>query len=377
MSPVLLSADPGLLEATRAVLGPVRCAAASGQLACADEQVVLVDLALRPADALGLLREVRRARPGASLVALLGPGQAATPAALREAGADQVLGLPLHEALLRDTVAEALERPAFEGDPRILRDLAGVAERGELRLHYQPRVDAESGAVHGFEALMRWQHPELGLVPPGLFIPLAEATGEVVAMGAWALREACRQVLAWDALGLPEVHVAVNLSPLQFRGEGPVPAVEEALRTSGLPAERLELEFTESLMAHDTEAVIAHLHSLKALGTRLSIDDFGTGYSSLSYLRHFPVDALKIDKAFVDDLTRDTHSSAIVTAVVVLGQSLGLGVVAEGVETERQAAFLRVLGVDEIQGYLYSKPLPADEVPAYLARVQVAAAPAS
>ena len=376
MSPVLLSADPRLLEAIRTVLGSVRCAAALGQLACADEQVVLVDLAIRPADALGLVREVRRARPGASLVALLEPGQGATPAALREAGADRVLGLPLHEALLRDTVAEALERPAFEGDPRILRDLAGVAERGELRLHYQPRVDAESGAVHGFEALMRWEHPELGLVHPGLFIPLAEATGEVVAMGAWALREACRQARAWDALGLPSVHVAVNLSPLQFRGEGPVPAVEAALAESGLPADRLELEFTESLMAHDTTEVIAHLQSLKSLGTRLSIDDFGTGYSSLSYLRHFPVDALKIDKAFVDDLTRDTHASAIVTAIVVLGQSLGLGVVAEGVETERQAAFLRVLGVDEIQGYLYSRPLPADEAAAFLAAAGVSA-PAS
>lgn len=376
MSPVLLSADPRLLEAIRAVLGSVRCAAALGQLACADEQVVLVDLAVRPADALGLVREVRRARPGAFLVALLEPGQGATPAALREAGADRVLGLPLHEALLRDTVAQALERPAFEGDPRILRDLAGVAERGELRLHYQPRVDAESGAVHGFEALMRWEHPELGLVHPGLFIPLAEATGEVVAMGAWALREACRQARAWDALGLPSVHVAVNLSPLQFRGEGPVPTVEAALAESGLPADRLELEFTESLMAHDTTEVIAHLQSLKSLGTRLSIDDFGTGYSSLSYLRHFPVDALKIDKAFVDDLTRDTHASAIVTAIVVLGQSLGLGVVAEGVETERQAAFLRVLGVDEIQGYLYSRPLPADEAAAFLAAAGVSA-PAS
>lgn len=376
MSPVLLSADPCLLEAIRAVLGSVRCAAALGQLACADEQVVLVDLAVRPADALGLVREVRRARPGAFLVALLEPGQGATPAALREAGADRVLGLPLHEALLRDTVAQALERPAFEGDPRILRDLAGVAERGELRLHYQPRVDAESGAVHGFEALMRWEHPELGLVHPGLFIPLAEATGEVVAMGAWALREACRQARAWDALGLPSVHVAVNLSPLQFRGEGPVPTVEAALAESGLPADRLELEFTESLMAHDTTEVIAHLQSLKSLGTRLSIDDFGTGYSSLSYLRHFPVDALKIDKAFVDDLTRDTHASAIVTAIVVLGQSLGLGVVAEGVETERQAAFLRVLGVDEIQGYLYSRPLPADEAAAFLAAAGVSA-PAS
>jgi EAL domain-containing protein (putative c-di-GMP-specific phosphodiesterase class I) len=126
-------------------------------------------------------------------------------------------------------------------------------------------------------------------------------------------------------------------------------------------------------MAHDANAVIRHLQSLKALGTRLSIDDFGTGYSSLSYLRHFPVDALKIDKAFVDDLTRDTHASAIVTAVVVLGQSLGLGVVAEGVETERQAAFLRVLGVDEIQGYLYSRPLPADEIPGYLSRTPISA----
>lgn len=155
-----------------------------------------------------------------------------------------------------------------------------------------------------------------------------------------------------------------------------MPAVEAALAESGLPADRLELEFTESLMAHDTTEVIAHLQSLKRLGTRLSIDDFGTGYSSLSYLRHFPVDALKIDKAFVDDLTRDTHASAIVTAIVVLGQSLGLGVVAEGVETERQAAFLRVLGVDEIQGYLYSRPLPADEAAAFLAAAGVSA-PAS
>lgn len=376
MSPVLLSSSTSLVESVRGVLGLVRCAATLGQLACGDEPVVLVDLSLRPGEGAELVREVRRARPGASLVALLGEASDSTPAALREAGADRVLGLPLHPALLEDTVTEALERQPFDGDPRILRDLAGVAGRGELRLHYQPRVEAETGAVRGFEALMRWEHPELGLVHPGLFIPLAEATGEVVAMGAWALREACRQARAWDALGLPSVHVAVNLSPLQFRGEGPVPAVEAALAESGLPADRLELEFTESLMAHDTTEVIAHLQSLKRLGTRLSIDDFGTGYSSLSYLRHFPVDALKIDKAFVDDLTRDTHASAIVTAIVVLGQSLGLGVVAEGVETERQAAFLRVLGVDEIQGYLYSRPLPADEAAAFLAAAGVSA-PAS
>ena len=334
---------------------------------------MLVDLELARSGGPDLVRAVRRARPSAIVVAILEEGVASVPAELREAGATRVLGQPLHPALLEDTVTEALEREPFDGDPRILRDLAGVAERGELRLHYQPRVEAETGAVRGFEALMRWEHPELGLVNPGLFIPLAEATGEVVAMGAWALREACRQARAWDALGLPSVHVAVNLSPLQFRGEGPVPAVQAALVESGLPADRLELEFTESLMAHDTTEVVAHLHSLKQLGTRLSIDDFGTGYSSLSYLRHFPVDALKIDKAFVDDLTRDTHASAIVTAIVVLGQSLGLGVVAEGVETERQAAFLRVLGVDEIQGYLYSRALPADEAAAFLSTAGVSA----
>jgi EAL domain-containing protein (putative c-di-GMP-specific phosphodiesterase class I) len=201
---------------------------------------------------------------------------------------------------------------------------------------------------------------------------MAEETGMIIDIGAWVLREACAQVAAWDSVGLPPVQIAVNLSPVQFTGEGPLEVVHEALNSSGLSASRLELEITESLMLEDPDGVIRDLERLKALGVQLAIDDFGTGYSSLSYLRRFPVDTLKIDKCFVDDLALDPGDAAIVTSIVVLGQSLGLSIVAEGVENERQLEFLRVLGVDEIQGYLLSKPLAVDEIPSFLCISEVA-----
>lgn len=363
MSCVLLSSDQSLFEQVREIVPETRCALLMRQLGCGRETVVLVDLCGAKEEALEMVAEVRAIRPFSHVVALVDHASTVAARVLEDAGANQVLGVPLHAHLLEDAVQRAPSSEHLDSlDPRIARDLQVALQEGQLHLHYQARVDAVTRKPRGFEALMRWQHPELGNIPPVHFIPLAETTGAILEMGEWALLEACRQACAWDASGLEPTRIAVNLSPAQFRSGTVVASVEAALQSTGLAPERLELEFTESLMAHDPEEVTQQLHQLKALGVQLSIDDFGTGYSSLSYLRQFPVDAVKIDKAFVDDVVRDPSAAAIVTAIVVLGQSLGHHLVAEGVENERQYEFLRVLGVDELQGYLFSKPLPPEDV---------------
>jgi diguanylate cyclase (GGDEF)-like protein len=238
--------------------------------------------------------------------------------------------------------------------------LRNAVKNQEFILHYQPQIDIASGHLIGAEALVRWQHPELGLLPPSKFIPLAERSGLVIPMGDWVLNEACRQAQIWREKGHPLV-MAVNLSALQFKRGNLLETVSHALKRSGLPAELLELELTESILLQDVDAAIKTLRSLKDMGVKLSIDDFGTGYSSLSYLKRLAVNKLKIDQSFVRDLAEDADSAAIVRAIIQLGHTLQLTVIAEGVETDAQLAFLRNNGCDEAQGYLYSRPIMATE----------------
>ncbi len=244
---------------------------------------------------------------------------------------------------------------------RLTGALAQAVRREEFRLHYQPQVDLRSGRIVGVEALVRWQHPEAGLLPPGQFIGLAERSGHIIPIGEWVLREACRQARQWaDTLAQPPV-VAVNLSALQFKRGDVLALVRDTLRSSGLPAHLLELELTESILLQDVDSTIATLQGLKALGVKLSIDDFGTGYSSLSYLKRLAVDKLKIDRSFVHDMLTDAEGASIVKAIVQLGHTLQLTVIAEGVETQGQREALAAIGCDEAQGYLISRPVPPDD----------------
>ena len=239
--------------------------------------------------------------------------------------------------------------------------LRGAINRNELLIHYQPQVDLLSGQVVAAEALVRWQHPEDGLTSPAEFIRVAEECGMIVALGEWVLNEACRQNQEWRTLGLRKIVMAVNLSPLQLHDRRLMEIISAALDSSGMPSEALELEITESAMLKNSEQAIAMLNNISRLGIRISIDDFGTGYSSLSHLKKFPVDMLKIDQSFVRDLSIDRDDAAIVSAVISMAKSLGLHVIAEGVETDEQLQFLEKLDCDFIQGFYFSKPLTADE----------------
>jgi diguanylate cyclase (GGDEF)-like protein/PAS domain S-box-containing protein len=245
--------------------------------------------------------------------------------------------------------------------------LRQALEKGEFVLHYQPKQDLTSGYVGSVEALLRWNHPGEGLVSPGIFIPVLEDSGLIVDVGAWVLREACGQAKRWLDAGTP-LCVAVNLSPKQF-GRGDIgQTLAAALSEAALDSRWLELEITESVMMHDTEEVLKQLSCFRQMGLHLSVDDFGTGYSSLSYLKRFPVGTVKIDRAFIRDLPQDDNDAALSRAIIVMAHSLGLQVVAEGVETEEQREFLLWHGCNAIQGYLLSAPLPAEELTAWLAR---------
>jgi EAL domain-containing protein (putative c-di-GMP-specific phosphodiesterase class I) len=248
------------------------------------------------------------------------------------------------------------ERSALEKDMR-----NGIAQN-HFRLYYQPLVNLQTQKVTSFEALMRWQHPERGMVSPADFIPIAEETGLIVRLGDWALREACSDAMSWPE----EISVSVNLSSVQFAKGDLVSTVMNALASSGLPASRLELEITESILLERSEHNVKILDQLHELGVRISLDDFGTGYSSIGYLRSFQFDKLKIDQSFVKDLMADEKSLAIVRAIVGLGMSFGMVTTAEGVETEDQRRCLDDEGCNEVQGYLYSKPLPPSEIVALL-----------
>ena len=240
--------------------------------------------------------------------------------------------------------------------------LRRALERGEFELHYQPQIDLTRGEIVGVEALVRWRHPDLGLLGPMEFIPLAEENGLIVPIGEWVLRTACAQVRAWQEAGLRPIRVAVNLSARQFYQKDLVGTVARILEQTGLDSRYLELEITESCLMQNTQTTVALLTELSRLGVRFSIDDFGTGYSSLSYLKRFPIDTLKIDRSFVCDIGTDPDDAAIVKAIIALAKSLEMHVIAEGVETPEQLHFLRTHGCNEIQGYLVSRPLPADEV---------------
>jgi EAL domain-containing protein (putative c-di-GMP-specific phosphodiesterase class I) len=247
-------------------------------------------------------------------------------------------------------------------------DLRRAIAHDELVLHYQPKVELADGAIHDVEALVRWQHPRLGLVQPSDFIPLAEETGLIVPLGLWVLRAACRQARAWNAARASDnaVMVSVNLSARQFREPTLVADVAGVLAETGLAPELLRLEITESAAMDDADATITTLHALRALGVWLSIDDFGAGYSSLAYLQRYPVDALKIDRAFISALEADGEQEAggeaIVAAIVGLAHALGIRVVAEGLETAHQLARLRALGCDRAQGFYFAPPGPVDEL---------------
>jgi diguanylate cyclase (GGDEF)-like protein len=246
-------------------------------------------------------------------------------------------------------------------------DLRHALERNEFELFYQPLVNIGQRRVSAFEALLRWRHPERGLVAPDAFIPLAEETGLIVPIGEWVLHSACTEAARWQTPeGCAPLHVAVNLSAVQFASPGLAEAVEQALTISGLPGQRLELEVTESVLLRDNETTLATLHRLRALGARISMDDFGTGYSSLSYLRSFPFDKIKIDKSFVHGLAESDESNAIVRAIAGIGLSLGIATTAEGVETVDQLERLIADGCTEVQGYFFSPPRPAAEIPALI-----------
>ena len=239
--------------------------------------------------------------------------------------------------------------------------LRRALERGEFLLNYQPQVLLESGQITGMEALIRWRGADNVMIPPLDFIPIAEETGLIVPIGAWVLHTACAQARAWHAAGYPRLLIAVNISARQFQHPDFVNLVQRTLRDTGLPPEKLELEITESAVMQDAEKTIATLNALHALGVTLSIDDFGTGYSSLSYLKRFPLAKLKVDQSFVRNLSTSPNDAAIARAVILLGHSLNLTVIAEGVETEAQLAWLRAQHCEEMQGYLFSRPVAAPE----------------
>jgi diguanylate cyclase (GGDEF)-like protein len=306
---------------------------------------------------------------GASIGIAIGPGDGADPDVLLK-NAD----LALYRAKQDGRGVFRFFEPALDAAARRRRqlelDLREALQTGQFRLNYQPIFDLKADRIGGFESLLRWEHPTRGNVPPAEFVPVAEETGLIVAIGEWVMQEACRQACDW-----PEhVRVAVNVSPLQFRNSGFASVIFQALSRSGLAPARLEVEITESVFLDGEKSVVALLHQLRAMGVRIALDDFGTGYSSLSYLRSFPFDKIKIDKSFVDQVALDRSSAAIIHAIVDLATALKMETTAEGVESADQLAELRGQGCSSIQGYLFSRPVEPDKVMGLLGRRMSAAA---
>jgi diguanylate cyclase (GGDEF)-like protein len=264
------------------------------------------------------------------------------------------------QSFSQDMNVRVMERVALE---QALRHAVGTEQ---LFVEYQPVVDIATGCIVGLEALSRWRHPELGLVPPVRFIPVAEQTGAIVDLGTNVLRQVCAQLAEWLADGIPVVPVSINVSTQQFAGGRLQETIENVTREHGIDPSLLWLEITESAVMHDIEQHLGSLHALRRMGAKIAVDDFGTGYSSLSYLKHLPIDALKVDRSFVRDMATDTNDAAIVTAIVRMARSLGLRTVAEGVETIEQLEQLRALGCDSAQGYYFGKPMAATRYPAIL-----------
>ncbi len=248
--------------------------------------------------------------------------------------------------------------------------LRQAIQRGELELHYQPKMGTLSGQLVGVEALVRWRRPGEGLVMPDEFIPVAEESDLIVAIGDWVLGEACAQILRWRARGLGDIHVAVNLSPRHFRRPENVDEIIAMVAVSGVPPRLIEIELTESMLMHDPERVAAYLQRLRDEGFGIAIDDFGTGYSNLAYLRRLPITTLKIDRSFVKDIEQDEGDAEIIRTIVAMANTLKLGLVAEGVETEGQLAFLRLCGCDTVQGFYFARPLPASEVERFFGKTE-------
>lgn len=266
--------------------------------------------------------------------------------------------------------AQIAERMTLENE------LRRALEHGELVVYYQPQVEIANGRIVGVEALVRWQHPQRGLMLPGDFIPLAEESGLIVPLGTWVLRTACAQAKAWQEAGLPPIRVGVNLSARQFQQGNPSEVVELALQETGLDAHCLQLEITETVAMQDIDFTIATLSNLKKMGVQVAIDDFGTGHSSLNYVKRLPIDEVKIDRSFVRDLTTDSNDAAIVGSVVAMTHKLHLKALAEGVETEEQLAFLKKRGCDLVQGFLFARPMPAEAVEKMIAQGTVLRVPA-
>ena len=357
----------------------------SSDLVCrlgGDEFTVLLDDIARLEDAERIAQEIiagfgipwqlpngREARIGVSIGIVVAPDQADTPETLLQ-HADTALyrakaeGRGRYKYFSDDLTLAARDRIALESR------LRQAIVNNELRVHYQPQVDVRTGLIVGAEALVRWQDPEHGLIPPSRFIPLAEETGLIHAIGAWVLRETCIQGARWTKAGLPPLTLAVNVSAHQLRGDELYATITNLLAETGFPAQRLELELTESALLDQRDQGMETLSRLRIHGSRLAIDDFGTGYSSLSYLKRFPLDILKIDKSFVDDIPRHQDDMEIAATIVAIGHILHFKVLAEGVETQEQLEFLRNQGCDYYQGYLFSPPLPADEFAALLEKQQ-------
>jgi diguanylate cyclase (GGDEF)-like protein len=266
--------------------------------------------------------------------------------------------------------AQSLDRLTMESSLRL------ALERNELYLDYQPKMDVATGQIGGVEALLRWKHPDLGVMAPMRFIPLAEETGLIIAIGRWVIRTACAQNVAWQRQGLPPLSMAVNVSPRQFSDENLLRDVDEALAASGMDPKLLQIEITESMVMLNVERAVRVLDAIQSRGVRLAIDDFGTGYSSMSMMKRFPIDTIKIDRSFVRDLPHNSEDKAIAQAIIGMGKALGLTIVAEGVETVEQDEFLREHACDEIQGFLFSKPVAPEEIVHLLRRLPLVAAPA-
>jgi EAL domain-containing protein (putative c-di-GMP-specific phosphodiesterase class I) len=254
-----------------------------------------------------------------------------------------------------DLSARIFERMTLESH------LRHALERNEFVLYYQPQIDTRTQKIMGVEALLRWKHPEFGLVTPNNIVPLMEETGLIEKVGHWALETACRQSRKWHDAGWTYLHLSVNISSRQFNDPDFISLVHDIISTTGINPEYLELELTESMLIRNASATINALNTLSSLGVRFAIDDFGTGYSSLSYLRRFPIDTIKIDRSFIHDVTDNPDDAAIASAIIVMGQNLSLNVIAEGVENQQQLEFLSSRNCHYLQGNLFSRPLPAEE----------------
>jgi predicted signal transduction protein with EAL and GGDEF domain len=334
-----------------------------------DEFVIVQAPIADPADATALAQRIieRMSEPydldghqaviGASIGIAVGPGDGLRPDRLLR-NAD----LALYRAKGEGRGTFRFFEPAMDLQMQTRRimeqDLRKALPAGEFELYYQPVINLASNAISGFEALIRWNHPQKGLVAPAAFIPLAEEIGFIVPVGEWVIRQACATAAQWPG----DLHVAVNISAVQFRNPGLMQVIVGALAASGLQATRLEIEITETVLLQNKDTTLAVLHQLRSLGVRIAMDDFGTGYSSLTYLQCFPFDKIKIDRSFVKDITENTGSLNIVRAVAALANGMGMTATAEGVETEEQLDRITSEGCTEMQGYLFSKPLPAAEI---------------